>query len=161
MRFLALVKWPLYAWGAVLSISACFSLWWCDDRCIYMICADGLRIDFTQNPIITDNGGLLVVLLTAGSLAAALLTTCFKRQPKGIVLACAIVLALVTLKNLVLALQPREPLTSTAAGLIYFPRNLARAFYGALVILLAAIWDCAYVKWRDKRQVVDHLQEVI
>lgn len=136
------LKWPLYLLGAYVTIEACLRVWWCDDRCIYMICKHGLRVDFADGLVVENNGGLVFVLLAVSAPILAILTACLSKLPKGLVFVTALAQSTLAL-SLIQRMRrfPALPITSTATGIMPNRDSLNRVLYGSLLILLAAIWD--------------------
>jgi len=85
----------LYAAGALLTIAGSFLPWWCEGNFVWH-CFRGVRISWGLGlgPVVDDNGGLLVLLLTAVTIVLSFRPPRAIEEPIPLVAVCGVGLVL-------------------------------------------------------------------
>ena len=138
---LSILKWTLYLPGAALAFRACTSIWMCRITSQFMICITGLEIGLPDSLEITNKGGLPIVLLAAGTLLLALLTSVSRRIPKYILLASALVLVILVAYAAINLQRSHHLIPGTTYGTLVNFEIVNELIAGALLMLLGAVWD--------------------
>ena len=135
--------------GAILTIAGSWSPWWCEGDLIWY-CTKGIHIWFPACRFV-DNGGLLIVFLSAATIGLVFRPPRFARKPAIWAVGCTATLTLASIYQVGRWLVKRAA-AGGAIGASELGYGLVMVLLGSLVLLATTLQPAT---WQYNRKGVD------